>query len=606
MLLQRLVEFAEASDDNVPEFYARKPVRWALDIKSDGAFQALRELADASDSERRNGVSFLVPSVTRTSGVSPVLAVDNVEYVFGWVSEGARPDRVAKQHEAFRELHRRWADAESNGPASAIAAFYQRGENQKVHLPEKWSRGDLVAFCVDGVFAFQTEAARRYWAKIADVRKGSGRSGLCLVCGKVRSLLKTIPQQIPRRWLPGATQSASLVSVNEAVHGYELQKFLVNTPICSDCGLKFMSALSELLSNERHSFSYPGQNTRLVWWVIGSSTFDLRKVLDRPDEGQIRELLATPIKGERIDDEDLSTFCSLTVSGNVARVVVRDWIEMPLPVVMDHIREWIRDHEIIDVWTGKVRPVALTQLTRVTGRWKSGRGSERGSWAKFGAPGEDRPDGVFHALLGAALFHRPLPPKLLTHVINRIRADKRVDSARAALIRLALRRYPLLSHVERERLTPALNVDNTNAAYVSGRIFAVLDDLQRTVYHAAQQSLNTTFADRYLARAITNPRAVLVTGRRYATAWLRRLRGPLKKPGWAMTYMKQLDDLFGQISVDSIPSTAVLAQKANFILGYHHQRAAIWAERRSAAANKRIDVPPAFDDELPEFEGEEA
>jgi CRISPR-associated protein Csd1 len=97
---------------------------------------------------------------------------------------------------------------------------------------------------------------------------------------------------------------------------------------------------------------------------------------------------------------------------------------------------------MVDAWTGALTPVGLIHLARVTGRWQAGRGGATGSWAKFGASGADRPDGIYQALLRAALLGKALPPKLLTHVINRIRIDGRVDTARVALIRLALRRRP--------------------------------------------------------------------------------------------------------------------------------------------------------------------
>src|SRR5690606_35421800 len=87
------------------------------------------------------------------------------------------------------------------------------------------------------------------------------------------------------------------------------------------------------------------------------------------------------------------------------------------------------------------------------------------------------------------------------------------------------------------------------------------------------------------------PKAVLVNGERYATAWLRRLRGPLKKPGWAQAYAKRLDDIFEQLT--AIPTSPLLTQQAEFILGYHHQRAAMRAERIAAAQEKaNTDLPP--------------
>jgi len=610
VLLQRLVEYAETSADIIPAFYARKPVRWRLDIDANGVPQGeLISTADKSDPERRFGVQRLVPAVTRTVGISPALAVDNGEYVFGWLSEGTKPDRVAKQHDAFRILISEWAAVEPDGPGPAIAAFYRGGHASKIRPPADWSRGDLIGFWVDGVYAAGTDEAQRFWSRVAGDRKGTGRSGLCLVCGQVQPLLKTVPQQIPRRWVPGATQNASVVSVNEAVHGYELQKFLTNTPICAGCGLKFMTALTRLLSDPRHSTSLPGQNARLAWWVLGDSTFDPWATVEQLDPAQVQSLLAGPAGGKAAAVDDLSRYCSVTVGGNVARVVVRDWVEQPLSRVKDNIRAWFDDHRIVDAWTGGVVEIKVSQLARAAGRFEAGRNGGHGTYVAFGAPSEYRPPDLFHHLLGAALLKRPLPPKLLNHVINRIRIDGRLDAARAALIRLALRRHPNLPDDERERLTPTLNVElQRPPAYIYGRIFAVMDDLQRTVSRLANQNLNTTFAERYFGRAIDNPQAVIVSGRRHVQAWLKRLRGPLGQANSSKAYERLLDDLFVQLH--AIPSSAVmLTDKAWFILGYHQQRAEMRAKQLAAAANKKkADLPPEPDDAAPttDDEGDDA
>jgi CRISPR-associated protein Csd1 len=608
VLLQRLVERANTSDVVIPAFYARKPVRWSLEIDANGVPRGdLVSTADKDDPQRRFGAARLVPTVVKTSGYSPTLAVDNGEYVFGWVTEGAKPDRVARQHAAFRALTVDWAAAEPDGPGPAIVAFYQDGHAGTLQPPADWSRSDLIGFWVEGIYAADTGAARRYWAEIAGVRKGSGQSGLCLVCGQVQPLLKTVPQQVSRRWVPGATQSASLVSMNEAVHGYELQKQLANTPICTDCGLKFTTALTDLLSDPLHSTALPGQNARLAWWVLGGSTFDPWATVEQLDPAQIRDLIASPASGREATVDDLSRYCSVTVGGNVARVIVRDWVEQPVRQTKENAWSWFDDHRIVDAWTGEVVEIKVSQLARAAGRFEPGRSGGPGKWVNFGASGEQRPPDLFHRLLGAALLKRSLPPKLLNHVINRIRFDGRLDAARAALIRLALRRYPNRPDCERERLTPTLNVENRQPAYVSGRIFAVMDDLQRTVFRVAEQKLNTTFAERYFGRAIDNPQVVIVSGRRSVQAWLKRLRGPLRRPNWCEAYERRFDDLF--LLLEAIPSGAMLTDKAQFILGYHQQRAEMRAERLAAAANrKKTDLPPEPDDAAPttDDEGDDA
>ena len=126
---------------------------------------------------------------------------------------------------------------------------------------------------------------------------------------------------------------------------------------------------------------------------------------------------------------------------------------------------------------------------------------------------------------------------------------------------------------------PTLNPDNHQPAYLAGRIFAALEDLQRyAALVRGGEPLNVTFADRYFARAVTSPAVALVAGRKDARAWLKRLRRD--RPGAVSRYEQQLDELFAQLDdAGGVPHGAILADQAAFILGYHHQRAARRAER---------------------------
>jgi CRISPR-associated protein Csd1 len=146
----------------------------------------------------------------------------------------------------------------------------------------------------------------------------------------------------------------------------------------------------------------------------------------------------------------------------------------------------------------------------VTGRWLR----DQQHYADFGAKGADRPDGVQRDLSRTALHGVPLPSSLLVHVVHRIRTDGCLDDARPSLIRLALTR----SSRTAERPMPDLDPSNTDPAYVAGRVFAALEQIQ---YDVSEGRLNTTYGDRYVAGAITNPQTALVNGRRDTNAWLR-------------------------------------------------------------------------------------
>lgn len=597
MLLTRLVEYAadtaQAGAEVPPPYYEPQKIRWILELNPDGSLASdeLVPLASPDDPVHRNGVEFVVPSITRTSAIAPRLAVDGPEYMFGWVPDGGNPDRVRRAHEAFCGLTAGWAAADPAGPARVLHRFVSEGHIPRLQPPEGWGRGDQVIVRVQGDpgFLHDTASARRYWASVAASRKESGTTGLCLVCGTTGRLLLTIPHPLPARLVPQATNSASLVSVNRAAHGFGLQEQLVHTPICVRCGLAAMTALESLLSDQWKS-ALAGQDTRLAWWVTGGAELDLDPLDDpRPRPEQVAHMLGGPARGRRSspDGAELAMFCAVAIGGNVARVMVREWIEMPLAHIQDNLESWFADHEMIDVWDAEARYVGLGQLARVSGRWVA----DRKSYARPGSSGEDRPVGVYQALLRAALLGKPLPPKLLAHLVRRVRADGRLDTERAALIRLALVRRP--GNPNPEAYMPALNPSNHQPAYLAGRIFAVLEDIQLSAARAAgDDAPNVTFTDRYFARAVTSPAVALVAGRRDARAWLKKLRRD--RPAWAGAAEGRLDDLFDQIAVaGGIPHGAVLADQAAFILGYHQQRAALRASRGSGKTEPISEGVPA-------------
>jgi CRISPR-associated protein Csd1 len=599
MLLARLVEYASdaAREGSVvpPPYYKAQLIRWILELNDDGslASRELQPLASPDDPVHRNGVEHVVPSITKTSGIAPQIAVGTPEYMFGWVADDGKPDRVYRAHEAFCGLTADWVKADPSGPAQTLHSFLTGEGLQHLTRPERWGRGDLVIVRVQGsppLFLHETGSARQCWAQVAASRKESGTAGLCLVCATTGELLRTIPQQLPARLVPQATQSASLVSVNKATHGFGLQEQLVHTPICARCGLAAMNALESLLSDQWKN-TLTGQDTRMAWWVTGGSGFSLDPLDDpRPQPEDVAQMLGASARGRRaatFDAGETAMFCSVAIGGNVSRVVVREWIEMPLSRVQDNLTGWFADHQMVDAWDGTLRYAGRGQMALVSGRWQP----DRKAYAKPGSSGEDRPAGIYQALQRASLLRKPLPPRLLAHLVRRIRADGRLDTERAALIRLALVRRPGTRNPE--AYMPILNPRNNEPAYLAGRVFAVLEDIQLSAARAAgDDAPNVSFTDRYFARAVTSPAVALVSGRRDARAWLKKLRRD--RPVWAMRAEQRLDELFTQIAdAGGIPHGSVLADQAAFILGYHQQRAELRASRMSGKTEPTTEGVPA-------------
>lgn len=565
MLVQRLIEHAALDHTAIP-FHRSREFHWELRLDEDGQLVSagLESLLEADPKGRLRGASHVVPSTVRTVGVAPNLAADDVQYVLGWADPDGNIERVRKCHAAFVDLTEQWAtsdEGKDDPVAQAVARFYRTGAAAHLQRPEGCTAKQGVLITVGSQPAYRAQSVIPFWSAEVARRKGDGTRGLCLVCGRQQPLLDTVPGKVPSRLVPGASNDAALVSINERVFGYDLTTQLGCAPMCIACGEAMSAGLVTVLSSQ-NTTSYGGQDSRLAWWETHPEPTNVMKLLFGADPAEVTRLLRSVHTGRKIHGEiDTRTFCALTVGGNVARVMVRDWLEMPLDHIERNIAAWFDDHRIAPLNNNEPDYQPFEKLVRVAGRWLR---KER-RYAFIGAKGADRPDGLQRDLLRSAMRGLPLAPSVLAHLVHRVRTDGRLDTPRSALIRLALLRSPLMS----EEPMPYLEEHNPDPAYVSGRVFAVLEFIQ---YDVSEGKLNTTYGDRYFAGAITNPRNALINGRKDANAWLRKLRK--HKRGAAVNHEKTLDALFGLLTAGTgIPSHTNLKQQSLFLLGYHHQRA---------------------------------
>jgi CRISPR-associated protein Csd1 len=78
------------------------------------------------------------------------------------------------------------------------------------------------------------------------------------------------------------------------------------------------------------------------------------------------------------------------------------------------------------------------------------------------------------------------PDTLQQQCIRRIRAEQHVNRVRAAILKAYLNRKRTIYKINEKQITMALDVENKNQGYLCGRLFAVLEKIQRN----AQPGIN--------------------------------------------------------------------------------------------------------------------
>ena len=137
----------------------------------------------------------------------------------------------------------------------------------------------------------------------------------------------------------------------------------------------------------------------------------------------------------------------------------------------------------------------------------------------------------------------------------RIRAERRVTRTRAATIKAYFLKN-IHSEFPQEVLTVALNENSNNIPYNLGRLFALLEVIQRGTYDT---KLNRTIKDTYFNTASTTPANVFPI--------LLRLSEKHQKNMYQQVQLEKIMDKLGE----TFPNRLSLVEQGSFMLGYYHQ-----------------------------------
>ncbi len=114
---------------------------------------------------------------------------------------------------------------------------------------------------------------------------------------------------------------------------------------------------------------------------------------------------------------------------------------------------------------------------------------------------------------------------------------------------------------------PGLNPDSVEPAYHLGRLFAVMEQVQRAAH--LPNKLNSTIRDKFYTTASTAPASVFGTLFSNMKNNITKLRK--ERPGSAFYFDKTVGDILNKMAEDW-PKSLPLKEQARFAVGYYHQR----------------------------------
>jgi CRISPR-associated protein Csd1 len=574
MMLGALYQLAQRRglvDD--PDF-EKKRVDFLLRIDQDGRFLALVP----THGEKERALEIDVPRFPKRAGIgtTPGFLFDNAKYVLGLGGEGADGARNERCVEAFRKLVVDLAEATRDAGAIAVARFFERRAEQlpaitAEHPDKAWTGSEWIAFVLDGDderLVHNRPAVRAYWAAQRSAEGGAevGPPVRCLVTGEValparmHGSIKRVPQ--------AQSSGATLVTFNAesfASHGLKQGD---NAPVSRAAAEGYVTALNWLLEGTpKRPFRQGvriGDDAVLVFWTREENAIveDFPALFDpSPDEEQLRAHAESPWKGLERSPLDETAFYAVTLSGNAARVVVRDWLETTVAEVKRNIADYF---DALRISPEDGAPLPLRRLLKAV-ESPGGRGlsPELGSRLyRVALRGDPFP----WELLGAALRRLRLPPDKLD--------ERRLLRARCALIKAVLLR-PSPSLGARMEVPVSLDESNTQVPYLLGRLFAAIERLQGE----AQGDINATIRDRYFGAASATPALIFPRLLRLSVHHAAKLDTP-RGDHWLERLKARIVDALPPGA--AFPETLPLAAQGLFAIGYYQQRQRFFEKRKDA------------------------
>ena len=566
MILEALIHYAERENLGDPDFET-VGVRWLIPLDRHGKLAGDPiPLSENPNDKKPRPKAMLRPFTSPNElnqGTKSHFLCDTLERatLFLDPKAGGKTEARIKQNSYFQSLLNEAAQAqpEEADSLNAVLAFLKDlSATAKLHealTAAKAKPSDNAIFTVDGKDFVASEPLKAFWRTrrrkfAASLKKSQPR--ICIATGDLAYTLDTTEKI---KGVPGGlAQGTNLISFDKSSFcSFGLEQ-AQNAALSASAELKIRSALNSLIEKSRAQGLVFNETVHLHW-TRQPMDDDPLELLTTADAEAVASLIKSVSTGRQYVGLDANAYYAMSLSGNGARIVVRDWLETTVPELRENIAQWFQDLAVIE-----------PDGSRVKRDFKFGAllyGMVRDELSEISPT---LPTQLLHgAMRGRGV---PLPQAALAAALRRqqLDQDNKINPARIALIKACLLRSPNKPtniNPTTENMTECLNPESCDSAYLCGRLFAVFDRLQ----YLAQGGVNAGVVERFYASASVTP--ALVMGRLFRNAQFHLAKAA---GGVAVNVAKDFEVITCALG-NEFPSTLDLEQQGRFALGYYHQKA---------------------------------
>lgn len=590
MLIKALCDYSTAANlCGDTEAYYKQAIDFEILLALDGTVTAIQDLRKPIEGTKRYITPELLLPEQRgnITVIYSYLIEHRREYIFGLEREKGKnsfktiPGKAGKKskHDTFCERNLPFFEEIDSDICKAYCNFIRTWnpdlQTENEILLQMGANFDNARFCfgLDGspeiMLHEDPRVKENYQALLLEEQKekqATQQTGFCSILGERLPICEMHDK------LKGIGSQAKLVSFGKdqtdrnAFYSYG-KSLGYNCNISEKAMKQYTAALNFLLADNGHHKNFG--DMVVVYFAMkqndaaecdafsllfGDFASDQKETVDQETEKDLNQVYNYAKTGVLKDlsgmDPD-SIFYVAGLTANSSRICTKFVVRNRFGVILEHVAAHQKDIRIL----GNQKPVSMYWIQKQLVSPKS-------KDAKVPPP---LIAGLFASILNGTRY----PDALLATVIARVKTDtdetqqKKVNHIRAGLIKGCLNRK-----AKKEEITMSLNLDNTNQAYLCGRLFAVLEKIQQD---ASGGNLNRTIKDSYFSSACSKPATVF-------PKLIQLSQNHLKKVEYVLFYQKLCGDIIDQLE-DAFPSTLSLDEQGKFIIGYYQQNKALYAKK---------------------------
>lgn len=603
----------------LPDGYSGVGIHALIALTEDGAVDSIvdcqeTEIYTVKDKpkERKVPKTVMLPKRTEKTAIDANIIEHRPLYIFGLnydaktaaLSASDGKDKAKKSHDAFVEKNLEFIDGIDTPLVNAYRSFMKTWKpEEQEHNETLLGAGKLLvtgkfAFCLAGrpdKLLHDEPKIKEKWEQMyaASTESDDAQSAQCCITGKYLPI-KKVHDKI--KGIGGQSMSTLVCCNNEAEESYG-KKQSFNSCISATAVKKYTEALNYLLAKGNHR-TFIDKTTYIYWAASGDEACDdifsalsIGDTMDREHTDkwldsvfkEIKHGKATQEIVDGIDNIDSNvSFYVVGVKPTKSRLAVKCVYRQSFGKILQNTIQHHSDMQL----DGDERPITINAIYKAlmpTKRDpKSSDDEDKGKAKKRKSKEEssDSNDKVSPALM-AKLFDAIIngtayPDALLATALRRVKTspDDKMNNVRMGLIKACINRSARLKG-KQEEIKMSLDLENRDPAYLCGRLFCKLEDIQR---RASNDTLNRTIKDAYFSSAATRPAVVFPKLLSLSQHHLAKLED---KTAYFMD--REVTEIIGMMG-SVFPSHLTLKEQGVFMLGYYQQKNQRFEKKAAAKA----------------------